>query len=124
MKIRPIRTKAVYLAALKEVEQLWDADPGTPEGDVVDVLTTLIEAYEAVHFPIAAPDPIAAIQFMMEQKGLTRRDLEPAIGSRGRVSEVLSRKRPLTLPMVRALSSLHETPTDILAQPYQIRRAA
>lgn len=124
MRIRPIRTKADYRASLKEVERLWDADPGTPEGDVVDVLTTLIEAYEAEHFPIAAPDPISAIQFMMDQKGLTRRDLEPAIGSRGRVSEVLSRKRPLTLPMVRALSSLLDIPTDILAQPYQVRRAA
>jgi len=124
MKIRPIRTKTDYRAALKEVERLWDADPGTPEGDVVDVLATLIEAYEAEHFPIAAPDPIGAIEFMMEQKGMTRRDLEPAIGSRGRVSEVLSRKRPLTLPMVRALSSLLDIPTEILAQPYQIRRAA
>jgi HTH-type transcriptional regulator/antitoxin HigA len=124
MKIRPIRTKADHRAALKEVERLWDADPGTPEGDVVDVLTTLIEVYEATHFPIDAPDPIAAILFMMEQKGLTRRDLEPAIGSRGRVSEVLSRKRPLTLPMVRALSSLLDIPTDVLAQPYQVRRAA
>ena len=124
MRIRPIRTKADYRAALKEVERLWDADPGTPEGDVVDVLTTLIEAYEAEHFPIAAPDPISAIQFMMDQKGLARRDLEPAIGSRGRVSEVLSRKRPLTLPMVRALSSLLDIPTSILAQPYQVRRAA
>lgn len=124
MRIRPIRTKADYRAALKEVERLWDADPGTPEGDVVDVLTTLIEAYEAEHFPIAAPDPISAIQFMMDQKGLARRDLEPAIGSRGRVSEVLSRKRPLTLPMVRALSALLDIPTDILARPYQVRRAA
>jgi HTH-type transcriptional regulator / antitoxin HigA len=124
MRIRPIRTKADYRAALKEVERLWNADPGTPEGDVADVLTTLIEAYEAEHFPIAAPDPIVAIQFMMEQKGLTRRELEPAIGSRGRVSEVLSRKRPLTLPMVRALSSLLDIPTDILAQPYEVRRAA
>ena len=124
MRIRPIRTKADYRAALKEVERLWDADPGTPEGDVVDVLATLIEAYEAEHFPIAAPDPVSAIQFMMDQKGLTRRDLEPAIGSRGRVSEVLNRKRPLTLPMVRALSSLLDIPTDILAQPYQVRRAA
>ncbi|HJT15159.1 MAG TPA: transcriptional regulator [Dongiaceae bacterium] len=123
MRIRPIRTKADYRAALKEVERLWDADPGTPEGDVVDVLTTLIEAYEAEHFPIAAPDPISAIQFMMDQKGLARRDLEPAIGSRGRVSEVLSRKRPLTLPMVRALSALLDIPTDILARPYQVRRA-
>lgn len=124
MRIRPIRTKADYRAALKEVERLWDADPGTPDGDVVDVLTTLIEAYEAEHFPISPPDPIAAIQFMVEQKGMSRRDLEPALGSRGRVSEVLARKRPLTLPMVRALSKLLDIPTDILAQPYPIRRAA
>ncbi|HEY3146373.1 MAG TPA: helix-turn-helix domain-containing protein [Dongiaceae bacterium] len=124
MRIRPIRTKADYRAALQEVERLWGADPGTPDGDVVDVLTTLIEAYEAEHFPIAAPDPIAAIEFMMEQKGMSRRDLEAAIGSRGRVSEVLTRRRPLTLPMVRALSSLLGIPTDVLAQPYQIRRAA
>ncbi|HSE73838.1 MAG TPA: helix-turn-helix domain-containing protein [Dongiaceae bacterium] len=124
MRIRPIRTKADYRAALKEVERLWDANPGTPDGDVVDVLTTLIEAYEAEHFPISPPDPIAAIAFMMEQKGMSRRDLEPALGSRGRVSEVLARKRPLTLPMVRALSSLLDIPTDILAQPYPLRRAA
>jgi HTH-type transcriptional regulator/antitoxin HigA len=124
MRIRPIKTKADYRAALKEVERLWDADPGTPEGDGVDVLTTLIEVYEAEHFPIPAPDPIAAIEFMLDQKGMSRRDLEPAIGSRGRVSEVLARKRPLTLPMVRALSSLLDIPTDVLAQPYQIRRAA
>ncbi len=124
MGIRPIRTKADYRAALKEVERLWDAEPGTPAGDRVDVLVTLIEAYEAKHFPIAAPDPIAAIVFMMEQKGVTRRDLEPAIGSRGRVSEVLNRKRPLTLPMVRALSALLGVPTDVLVQPYATRSAA
>jgi len=110
MDIRPIRTKAAYRAALKEVERLWDAEPGTPDGDHVDVLVTLIEAYEATRYPIPAPDPIAAIEFMMEQKGLTRRDLEPAIGSRGRVSEVLNRKRPLTLPMVRELSALLQIP--------------
>ena len=124
MEIRPIRTKADYRAALKEVDRLWEADPGTPEGDRVDVLVTLIEAYEAKHYPIPAPDPIAAIEFMMEQKGLTRRDLEPAIGSRGRVSEVLTRKRPLTLPMVRALSTLLEIPTEVLVQPYETRSAA
>jgi HTH-type transcriptional regulator/antitoxin HigA len=124
MEIRPIRTKADYRAALKEVERLWDAEPGTPAGDRVDVLVTLVEAYEAKHFPIAAPDPIAAIVFMMEQKGMTRRDLEPAIGSRGRVSEVLNRKRPLTLPMVRALSALLGIPTDVLVQPYATRSAA
>lgn len=124
MKIRPIRTKADYRAALKEVERLWDAEPGTPAGDRVEVLVTLIEAYEAEHFPIPAPDPIAAIAFVMEQKGLSRRDLEPAIGSRGRVSEVLTRKRPLTLPMVRALGELLRIPAAVLVRPYQTRTAA
>jgi HTH-type transcriptional regulator/antitoxin HigA len=124
MEIRPIRTKADYRAALKEVERLWDADPGTRDGDRVDVLVTLIEAYEATHYPISAPDPIAAIEFMMEQKGLSRRDLEPAIGSRGRVSEVLNRKRPLTLPMVRELSALLQVPAEVLIQPYATRSAA
>ncbi len=124
MEIRPIRTKADHRAALKEVERLWDAAPGTAEGDRVEILVTLIEAYEARHFPIAAPDPIAAIEFMMEQKGLVRRDVEPAIGSRGRVSEVLTRKRPLTLPMVRALSALLDIPAEILVQPYETRSAA
>jgi HTH-type transcriptional regulator / antitoxin HigA len=124
MEIRPIRTKADYRAALREVERLWEADPGTLDGDRVDVLTTLIEAYEAKHFPVPAPDPIEAIEFMMEQKGLTRRDLEPAIGSRGRVSEVLTRKRPLTLPMVRALGKLLNIPLEVLAQPYETRSAA
>ena len=124
MEIRPIRSKADYRAALKEVERLWNAEPGTRNGDRVDVLVTLIEAYEAKHHPIPAPDPIAAIEFMLEQKGMTRRDLEPAIGSRGRVSEVLTRKRPLTLPMVRTLSKLLDIPTAILAQAYETRSAA
>lgn len=123
-EIRPIKTKADYRAALKEAERLWNAVPGTRDGDRVDVLVTLIEAYEAKHHPVPAPDPIAAIEFMMEQKGLSRRDLEPAIGSRGRVSEVLNRKRPLTLPMVRALSELLGMPAEVLVRPYETRRAA
>jgi HTH-type transcriptional regulator/antitoxin HigA len=123
-EIRPIRTKSDYRVALREVERLWDAEPGTPDGDRVEVLVTLIEAYEAKHHPIQAPDPIAAVQFMMEQKGLTRRDLEPAVGSRGRVSEVLTRKRPLTLPMVRALATLLDIPADVLVQDYSTRSAA
>jgi HTH-type transcriptional regulator/antitoxin HigA len=122
--IRPIRTKADYRRALKEVERLWDAEPGTRDGNRVDVLTTLIEAYEAKHFPIEAPDPIAAIEFMLEQKGMTRRDLEPAIGSRGRVSEVLNRRRPLTLPMIRALGDLLSIPPGVLTQAYRTRSAA
>ena len=124
MEIRPIRTKADYREALREAEHLWRAEPGTSAGDRVEVLTTLIEAYEAKHYPIPAPDPIAAIEFMMEQKGLSRRDLEPAIGSRGRVSEIFTRKRPLTLPMVRALSALLHIPADVLVQPYETRSAA
>jgi HTH-type transcriptional regulator / antitoxin HigA len=84
----------------------------------------LIEAYEAKQHPILAPDPIAAILFMMEQKRLTRRDLEPAIGNRSRVSEILNRRRPLTLPMVRALSLLLNIPIDVLIQPYDTRSAA
>lgn len=124
MDIRPIKSEADYRTALSEVERLWEAGPDTPEGGWVEVLSTLIEAYEAQHHPIAAPDPIASILFMMEQKRLTRRDLEPAIGSRGRVSEILNRKRPLTLPMVRALSALLDIPTDVLVQPYETRSAA
>ncbi len=122
--IRPIRTEADYAEALREVERLWDAEPGTVEGDRVDILATLIEAYEAEHHSIEAPDPIAAILFMIEQKGLRRRDLEPAIGSRGRVSEILARKRPLTLPMVRALSTLLDIPAGVLVQTYETKSAA
>jgi HTH-type transcriptional regulator/antitoxin HigA len=124
MDIRPIRTEADYRAALREVERLWNAEPGTLEGDQVEVLSTLIEAYEEKHYPIPAPDPIAAILFMMEQKGVTRRELEPAIGSRSSVSEILNRKRPLTLPMVRALSALLDIPIDVLVQPYDVQSAA
>jgi HTH-type transcriptional regulator/antitoxin HigA len=83
-----------------------------------------VEAYEARHYPIDSPDPIAAIEFMMEQKGLDRRDLEPAIGGRGRVSEILTRKRPLTLPMIRALVPLLSLPAEVLIQPYRTAAAA
>jgi HTH-type transcriptional regulator / antitoxin HigA len=124
MEIRPIKSESDYRAALSEVERLWDAEPDTLEGDRVEVLSTLIEAYEEKHHPIPAPDPIAAILFMVEQKGLTRRDLEPAIGSRSGVSEILNRKRPLTLPMVRALSALLGIPVDVLVQPYNVQSAA
>jgi HTH-type transcriptional regulator / antitoxin HigA len=124
MEIRPIRTDEEHRAALIEIERLWNFEPESAEGDYVEVLATLVEAYEAKHHPVLAPDPIAAIEFMMEQKGLTRRDLEPAIGSRGRVSEVLKRKRPLTLPMVRALSVLLDIPADVLVRAYDTQSAA
>lgn len=118
MDVRPIRTEADYEASLKEVETLMHAAPGSPEGDRLDVLSTLIESYEAAHIPIDSPDPIAAVLFMMEQKQLVRRDLEPAIGSRARVAEVLNRRRPLTLSMIRNLSRMLEIPADVLIQPY------
>ncbi len=116
--VRPIRTAADHQAALAEIARLMTARPGSAAGDRLDVLVTLVEAFEARHAPIPPPDPVAAIRFMMEQKGLRRRDLEPAIGSRARVAEVLNRKRMLTLPMIRALSRLLDLPADVLVQEY------
>ena len=116
MNIRPIHTHADYKAALKDVSALLDRDPapGTPQGDRLDVLTTLIQAYEARHFPIDAPDPVEAIKFRMEQQGLSVKDLEPIIGQRNRVYEVLNRKRPLTLAMIRRLHSSLGIPAEVL----------
>jgi HTH-type transcriptional regulator / antitoxin HigA len=114
--VRPIHTEEDYEAVLAEVDELMEAVPGTPEGDRLDVLVTLIEAYEARHWPIEAPDPIEAIRIRMEQKNLRQRDLEPMIGSRGRVSEVLSRKRALTLPMIRRLATGLDLRADVLIQ--------
>lgn len=122
--VRPIRSPADHRAALAEIETLMRAGPGTPEGDRLDVLAALVEAWEVRHVPIEAPDPIAAILFMMDQKGLARRDLEPAIGSRARVAEILNRRRALTLPMIRALSRLLHLPADLLVQAYAVKRAA
>ena len=104
MEVRPIKTKRDYRRALKDIERLMNAKRGTPEGDRLDVLVTLVQAWEAKHYPIDLPDPIEAIKYHMEQKGLAPRDLVPYIGSRNRVYEVLNRKRPLSLQMVwRAL---------------------
>ncbi len=103
MDIHPIKTEADYEAALAEIVCLFDAAPNTPAGDRLDVLTTLVEAYEAQHYSIPAPDPIDAIMYHMESRGLSRRDLEPYLGSRARVAEVLNRKRPLSLEMIRRL---------------------
>jgi HTH-type transcriptional regulator / antitoxin HigA len=114
IKIRPIRDEEDYEAALAEVTSLMDAVAGTLEGERLDVLVTLIEAYEARHWPIDTPDPIDAIRVRMEQKNLRQRDLEPMIGSRARVSEILSRKRALTLPMIRRLSKGLDLGADIL----------
>ena len=116
MDIKPIKTARDYRQALKAIEALMDAKRNTPEGDRLDVLVTLVEAYEAKHHAIEAPNSIDAIEFAMEQRGLTRRDLEPFIGSRARVSEVLNRRRPLTLPMIRNLHRGLQIPAELLIQ--------
>ena len=103
MDVRPIRTKTDYRAALKTIESLMHAKANTPAGDRLDVLVTLVEAYEAKHFPMDLPDAVAAIKFRMEQQGLTVKDLEPLIGRSNRVYEVLNRKRGLTLAMIQKL---------------------
>jgi HTH-type transcriptional regulator/antitoxin HigA len=112
--IRVIHGEEDYEAALAEVDALMDALPGSPEGDRLDVLVTLIQAYEARHWAVGSPDPIDAIRARMEQRDLRPRDLEPMIGSRARVSEVLSRKRALTLPMIRRLAAGLGISTDVL----------
>jgi len=122
MDIRPIKTEADYQAALKEIESLFDAAPNTPEGDRLDVLTTLVEAYEEQRYAIPLPDPIDAILHHMESRGLTRRDLEPYMGDRARVSEILNRERPLSL---RAIQQLHRglgISADVLLQSYRVAR--
>jgi len=116
MEIKPIRTEADYEAALAEVERLWGAEPGTPDGDRFEVLFTLVEAYEEKQYPILPPDPVEAIKYYMDSRGLDRRDLEQYIGPSGRVSEVLSRKRPLTLAMIRKLNAGLGIPAEILIQ--------
>jgi HTH-type transcriptional regulator/antitoxin HigA len=116
MNIRPIHTKADHRAVLKEISQLMESDPeiGTSEGDRLDVLVTLVQAYEARHFPIDTPDPVEAIKFRMEQSGLSVKDLEPMIGKPNRVYEILNRKRPLTLPMIRRLHQGLGIPAEVL----------
>jgi HTH-type transcriptional regulator/antitoxin HigA len=116
MDIRPIHTEADYKATLKEISALMESDPelGTPEGDRLDILVTLVQAYEAKHVPMEAPDPVEAIKFRMEQSGLTVKDLEPTIGRPNRVYEVLNRKRPLTLAMIRRLHKALGIPAEVL----------
>lgn len=124
MNIKPIKTKTDYRAALKTIESLMAARPNTPEGEHLDVLVTLVEAYERKHFPLELPDPIEAIKFTMEQRGLAVKDLVPIIGAANRVYEVLNHKRPLTLRMIWRLHKHLGIPAESLIRPAQEKVAA
>lgn len=118
MNIKPIRTKRDYEEALKRIERLMGAKANTVAGDELDVLVTLTDAYEEMHFPIDDPDPVAAIEHRMEALGMKRKDLEPILGSRSRVSEILNRKRKLSLEMIRNLHDRMGIPASALIQDY------
>ena len=124
MELKPIRTKRDYEAALKQAEVWWDARAGSPNGEKLDVLVMLIQDYERRHFPIDPPDPVEFLLFIMEQRGLSRKDVEPFIGSRARVAEVLNRVRSLSLEMIRNLSGGLDIPAKVLVQRYALKRAA
>jgi HTH-type transcriptional regulator/antitoxin HigA len=121
MDIRPIKTDADYRAALNDIENLMMAEPDTVEGEKLDILVTLVEAYEAKHFPMDLPDPVEAIKFEMERKGLTVKDLEPMIGKSNRVYEILNHKRSLTLKMIWKLHEGLGIPAESLIKPPQFR---
>lgn len=114
MNIRPIKTEQDYHSALTRIEALWGVSKDTPEGDELDLLVTLVEAYEMKHYPIAPPDPIDAIKFRMEQLGMTPADMVQYLGSQSRVSEILNRKRQLTLSMIKTLYKDLKIPAEIL----------
>jgi HTH-type transcriptional regulator / antitoxin HigA len=123
-EMKPIRSEIDYRAAMADLERLWGAKAGTPEGDRLDVLATLLDAYEAEHHPMDPPDPIEAIKFRMEQEGLTRKDLEPLIGTRTRVAEVLNRKRSLSIGLIRRLHERLGISADVLIRPSKNDKAA
>jgi HTH-type transcriptional regulator/antitoxin HigA len=124
MIIRPIHTETEYLAALAQIESLWDAPDASEAADQIELLSMLVEVYEKQHYPFEAPDPIDFLNYVMETRGLARKDLEQYIGPRGRVSDILNRVRPLTLDMIRRLASGLDLPASVLIQDYPLRRKA
>ncbi len=120
MEVKPIHTEQDYEAALSEIEHLFDSEPDTPDGEKLEIFAMLVEDYETKHYPIPLPDPIEAIEYHMERLGLTRKDLGIYIGGPSRVSEILNRKRPLNLRMIRGLSAGLGIPIDVLAQDYPL----
>ena len=121
MELKPIRTEAEHAEALADIERLWDAPEGSPEADRLEVLAMLVEAYEKAHCPIEAPDPVAFLEYVMDVRGLTRKDLEPYIGPRGRVADIMNKTRPLSVAMIRRLCAGLGLPADVLIQPYALR---
>ncbi len=124
MKLRPIKTEKDHRAALAEVEGMLDARPGTPAGDRLEILVTLVEAYEERHCPMPPPDPVEAIRYAMESRGITNDELASVLGNRQHVKEILGRKRTLTLGMIRRLHSALGISADVLIQPLEIKAAA
>jgi len=122
--LKPIRTKADYEAALAVIERLWGTRAGTPEGDRLDILATLVDAYENEHYPMDPPDAIEAIKFRMEQQGLDRKDLAAILGSRTRVAEVLNRRRGLSINMIRRLHEKLGISVEVLIRPIRTKKAA
>ncbi len=120
MTLRTLKTEADYKEALAEIDSIFDAEINTPEGDRLDILALLVHAYEEQYYPIPAPDPVAALEYYMDSRGLSRRDLEPYLGSRARVAEVLNRKRGLSIEMIRRLHQGLGISADILIQPYSL----
>ena len=124
MNIKPIHSEADYQSALVDIEALWDAADGSEAAEKLEVLSLLVETYEKKHFPIEAPDPVDFLQYIMETRGLTRKDMEPYIGPRGRVSDILNRVRPMSLDMIRRLSVGLGLPATVLIQDYPLKQEA
>ncbi len=124
MELKPIRNAAEHAQALAEIERLWDAQDGSADVDRLEVLAMLVETYEKAHFPIELPDPIGFLEYVMDTRGLTRKDLEQYIGPRGRVADIMNRTRPLSVSMIRRLCGGLGLPADVLIQPYALRDAA
>jgi HTH-type transcriptional regulator / antitoxin HigA len=124
IEIKPIKTEIDYELALKEIERLFVAEPGSSDGDRLEILTALVEVYENQHYALPLPDPVEAIKYYLESRGLSRHDLEKYLGSRARVSEILNRKRPLSLEMIRRLHDGLGIPAEVLILPYVMMQHA
>lgn len=124
MELRPIKTELDYQNALQEIERLFDAAPNSPECDYLDILTTLVEAYEQKHYPIESPDAISAIFYYLEARGLSKRNLEVSIGSQEQVTAILNKQQPLTLDIIRRLNKELGIPAEILIKPYSLEKTS